>query len=33
MGGVRSMYGVEERYIEDFGGETYGQETTWTTEA
>ena len=27
MGGVCSTYGGEERYIEGFGGETWGKET------
>ena len=34
MGAVRSMYGGEERRIQQgFGGETWGKETTWKTQA
>jgi len=32
MGGAYSAYGGEERYIQGFGGETSGKETTWETE-
>jgi hypothetical protein len=28
-----STYGGEEKYIEGFGGETWGKETTWKTQA
>jgi hypothetical protein len=31
MGGALSMYGVEDRYIQDFGGESLGKETTYKT--
>jgi len=27
------MYGGDERYIQGFGGETSGKETTWETQA
>jgi hypothetical protein len=27
--GAYSTYGAEERYIQGFGGETAGKETTW----
>ena len=33
MGGPYSAYGGEERRIEGFGGETWGKETTWKTQA
>jgi len=33
MGWEYSMYGGEERCIQDFGGETWGKETTWKTQA
>ena len=33
MGGICSAYGVEERRVQDFGGETCGKETTWDTQA
>ena len=33
MGGACSTYGGEERYIQDFGGETWEKETTWDTQA
>jgi len=33
MGGVCSMYGIEERRIQVFGGETWGKEPTWETQA
>jgi len=29
MDGAISAYGVEERCIEDCGGETWGKESTW----
>ena len=29
MGGECSTYGGEERFIQGFGGETWGKETTW----
>jgi hypothetical protein len=31
MGGVCSTYGGEERCVEDFGGEIWGEESTWKT--
>jgi hypothetical protein len=31
MGGACSMYGEEESWIQGFGGETWGKETTWKT--
>jgi hypothetical protein len=33
MGGECSAYGGEERRIQGFGGETFGKETTWKTQA
>jgi hypothetical protein len=33
IGGLCSMYGREVRSIQGFGGETWGKETTWRTEA
>ena len=33
MGGACNAYGGEERRIQSFGGETYGKETTWETQA
>jgi hypothetical protein len=33
MGGACSTYGGEERRIQDFGGETWGKETTWENQA
>jgi hypothetical protein len=33
MGVACSTYGGEERRIQSFGGETWGQETTWKTHA
>ena len=33
MGGVCSLYGGEERGIQDFGGETWGKDTSWKTQA
>jgi len=33
MGGAYSTYGGEERRIQGFGGETWGKETTWETQA
>jgi len=33
MGGACSTYGEEERCIQDLGGETWGKETTWKTQA
>ena len=33
MGGARSAYEGEERCIEGFGGEIWGKETTWETQA
>jgi len=29
MGGACSMYGGEERRVHVFGGENWGEETTW----
>jgi hypothetical protein len=29
MGGAYSMYGGEERCIQNFGRETWGKEATW----
>jgi len=31
MGGTYSTYGVEERRVRGFGGETRGQEIAWKT--
>jgi len=33
MGGTCRTYGGEERWIQGFGGETWGKETTWETQA
>ena len=33
MGGTCSAFGIEERRIQGFGGETCGKETTWGTQA
>jgi hypothetical protein len=33
VGGACSMYGWGERFIQDFGGETWEKETTWKTQA
>jgi len=33
IGGARSTFGKAERYIQDFGGETCGKETSWKTQA
>jgi hypothetical protein len=33
MGEVCSTYGGEVRYIQGFGRETWGKETTWETQA
>jgi hypothetical protein len=33
MGRTCGMYGGEEKYIQSFGGETWGKETTWKTQA
>ena len=33
MGGACGTYGGEVRYIQGFGGETRGKETTWKTQA
>ena len=33
IGGTRSTYRREARYIKGFGGETWGKATTWKTEA
>ena len=33
MGGACSAYGREERHIQGLGGETWGKETTWNTQA
>jgi len=33
MGGPCSMYGIEERCIQSFGGETWRKETAWKTQA
>jgi hypothetical protein len=33
MGGAYSMYGGEEKCMQDFGGETSGKETAWETPA
>jgi len=31
-GGAYSAYGGEEKRIQDFGGKTWGKETTWETQ-
>ena len=33
MGRACSMYGGGEKCIQGFGGETWGKETTWKTQA
>ena len=33
IGGVCNTYGGEEIFIQGFGGETLGKETTWKTQA
>jgi len=33
MGGVCSTYGRHEMCVHNFGGETWGKETTWRTKA
>ena len=33
MGGACGTYGEDERQMEGFGGETWGKETTWETQA
>jgi len=33
ISGECSIYGGEEKYIQGFGGETLGKETTWKTQA
>ena len=33
MGGACRAYGGGERRVQDFGGETGGQESTWETQA
>jgi len=33
MGGECSAYGGEEKGIQGFGGETWGKETAWETQA
>jgi len=33
IGGASSTYGGKERYIKGFGGEAWGKETTWNTQA
>jgi len=33
MGAAYSAYGGEERCMQDFGGETWGKETAWETQA
>jgi len=33
MSGACSTYGVEERYVQTFVGETLGKEKTWKTQA
>ena len=33
LGGACSAYGGEERCIQGFGGETWGKESTWETQA
>jgi hypothetical protein len=33
MGGACSAYGGEERRVQGFGGETWGKQTTWETQA
>ena len=33
MGGEFSAYGGKEMRIQGFGGETFGEETTWETKA
>jgi hypothetical protein len=32
MSGACSGYGGEEKFIKDFGGETWGEEATWETQ-
>ena len=32
MGGECGMYGGEDMHIQDFGGDTWGKETTWMTQ-
>ena len=32
MGEARGTYGVKERCVQGFGGETWGKETTWKTQ-
>ena len=32
-GGLCSTHGGEERYLQGFGGETWGKETTWEIHA
>ena len=33
IGGACSAYGEEERRIERYGGETWGKDITWETQA
>ena len=33
IGGTCNTYGGQERCIQSFGGETWGNETTWKTQA
>ena len=33
MGGACNTYGEEDRFIQDFDGETWGKEATWKTQA
>jgi hypothetical protein len=33
MGWTCSTYGGKERFMQGFGGETWGKETTWNTQA
>jgi len=33
MDGACSTYGEEERYVQGFGGNKWGKETTWNTQS
>jgi len=33
VGGASSTYGGKERYMKEVGGEAWGKETTWKTQA
>jgi hypothetical protein len=33
MGGACSAYGRDEKRVQDFGGEIWGKETTWESQA